>query len=237
MIQWKKVFVSSRFLFDFIHLCNSNIGKTAWNQSYCIYHLWDNKHAHWASAALCVDWIRSKISRCDQGRDRVRLKDLRLHLPMNIWCLSEARASDPLSGHWGVGGNLPYLHLATFQQFLMRMFPHSCCAKELCSSCLHQIKIVPLILNHCRLVFFSLPRLSQNTVIHTSFKKQTLFHTVRLPIPADTEQLFGSELASESLSAQLDVGCSQQIKISSWQSQANQVVKWPQSYFDTQAAT
>lgn len=154
MIQWKKVFVSSRFLFDFIHLCNSNIGKTAWNQSYCIYHLWDNKHAHWASAALCVDWIRSKISRCDQGRDRVRLKDLRLHLPMNIWCLSEARASDPLSGHWGVGGNLPYLHLATFQQFLMRMFPHSCCAKELCSSCLHQIKIVPLILNHCRLVFF-----------------------------------------------------------------------------------
>ena len=58
----------------------------------------------------------------------------------------------------------------------------------------------------------------EKKVIHALFKKQTLFHTVRLPIPADTEQLFGSDLASERFSAQLDVGTSQQIKISSWQS-------------------
>lgn len=163
MIQWKKVFVSSKFLSDFIHFCNSNVPTTAWNRSYCIYHLWNNKHAHWASAALCVDWIRSKISRCDQGRDRVRLKDLRLHLPMNIWCLSEARASDPLSGRRGVGGNLPYLHLATFQLFLTRTFPHSCCAEELCSSCVHQIKNPSSHLKSPSAWFFSLPRPSQNT--------------------------------------------------------------------------
>lgn len=120
--------------------------------------------------------------------------------------------------------------------------PHSCCANELCSSCSRQMKIVLLIWNHCRLgfsvflvLFFLLRLASQNIVkwFILSFKKQTLFHTVRLPIPADTEQLFGSDLASESFSAQLNVGSSQQIKISSWQSQTNQVVKWPQFYFDT----
>lgn len=44
---------------------------------------------HAGCQLLCIDWIRSKISLSDQGRDRERLKDLRLHLPMNIWCLSE----------------------------------------------------------------------------------------------------------------------------------------------------
>ena len=122
--RWQKVFVSFKFLADFVHVRDSDIPKTTWNRSYCISHLWNNKHAHWASAVLCVDWIRSEISQCDQGRDRVRLKDLRLHLPMNIWCLSEARAGDPLSGPGGVRGNLPYLHLATFQQFLVRMWRH-----------------------------------------------------------------------------------------------------------------
>lgn len=124
IIQWQKVFASSQFLWILYISATVASPKTAWNQSYCMYHLWSNKHACRMSAALCIDWIRTKISQCDQGRDRVRLKDLRLHLPMNIWCLSEARASDPLSGRRGVGGNLPYLHLATFQQFLMRMCRH-----------------------------------------------------------------------------------------------------------------
>lgn len=104
--------------------------KTARQQSYCMDHLGSNKHACGASAVLCIDWIRSKISLCDQGRDRVRLKDLRLHLPMNIRCLSEAGASDPLSGPRGVGENLPYLHLATFQLFLMWL-----CRQMLCGGC------------------------------------------------------------------------------------------------------
>lgn len=154
MIQWKKVFTSSKFLSDFRQFCNSKVPKTAWNCSYCIYHLWNNKHAHWASAALCIDWMRSKISRCDQGRDRVRLKDLRLHLPMNIWCLSEARASDPLSGRRGVGGNLPYQHLATFQLFLMWTCGHIPVVLESYAAAVGiKWKLLVLMLNHWRLGF------------------------------------------------------------------------------------
>lgn len=79
---------------------------------------------HAGRQLLCINWMRSKISLSDQGRDRVRLKDLRLHLPMNIWCLSVGTGSDPPSDHQGVAGNLPYLHLATFQQFHMQRHHH-----------------------------------------------------------------------------------------------------------------
>lgn len=89
---------------------------------YCICHLWSKKYAYWVSAVLYIVWIRSKISQCDQAGGSSEIKRFRLHLPMNIWCLSEARAAEPLSGHRGVGGNLPYLHLAIFQLFLLRSF-------------------------------------------------------------------------------------------------------------------
>lgn len=88
---------------------------------------------------------------------------------------------------------------------------------------LHQMKMFSSHLKSVSASFSSSP--ASPNIQRDSFKKQTLFHTVRLPIAADTEQLFGSDLASESFSAQLDVGSSQPIKISSWQSQANQVVK------------
>lgn len=92
--------------------------KAPWKAPVCvIYGVLIGMHA--GCQLLCINWIRSKISLSDQGRDRVRLKDLRLHLPMNIWCLSEGTGSDPPSDHQGVAGNLPYLHLATFQQFPM----------------------------------------------------------------------------------------------------------------------
>lgn len=156
IIQWQNVFGTSKFLLMLYTSAIVTSPTTAWNQSDCIYHLWNNKHALRVSAALCTDWIRSEISQRDQGRDRVRLKDLRLHLSMNIWCLSEARAGDPLSGRRGVRGNLPYLHLATFQQFLTWMRRHiRVVPKSYAAAVRIEWKLSLFILNHSQLgVFF-----------------------------------------------------------------------------------
>lgn len=86
----------------------------------------------------------------------------------------------------------------------------------------------------CGLIFFLL-RLSQNIVSDSYFMQKA--ETAPLCESANTRRYWTivSDLASES-SAQLYVGSKvKQIKISSWQSQANLVVKWPQPYFDTQA--
>lgn len=184
--------------------------KTARKQSYCTDHLWSNKHACGASAVLCIDWIRSKISLCDQGRDRVRLKDLRLHLPMNIRCLSEARAGDPLSGPWGVGGNLPFLHLATFQQFLMWMRRHiPDVLKRYAAAVSIKWKLsfsswINVSLFFCFFVFFLYIYISFYFACKWKYNKwfilpskSKLFHTASLPIPTDTGLLFGSDLVSE----------------------------------------
>lgn len=56
--------------------------KAPWRAPVCVIYGVIGMHA--GCQLLCINWIRSKISLSDQGRDRVRLKDLRLHLPMNI---------------------------------------------------------------------------------------------------------------------------------------------------------
>lgn len=81
------------FFFYFFSICHifskSDIPKRLHgiNAPVCIIYGVIGMHA--GCQLLCIDWMRSKISLSDQGRDRERLKDLRLHLPMNIWCLSE----------------------------------------------------------------------------------------------------------------------------------------------------
>lgn len=51
---------------------------------------------------LCIDWIRSEVSPSDQGRDGVRLKDLRLHLPP--WISDAYQRGGTGSDHQGVAG-------------------------------------------------------------------------------------------------------------------------------------
>lgn len=162
------------------------------------------------SAALCVDWIRSKISLCDQGRDRERLKDLRLHLPMNIWCLFEARAGDPLSGRRGVGGNLPYLPPANFQQFL-RWTCH-CIPVELQS----YVSIL-FILDNCQLLYFFLCAVSYRE----SASSSRYWAVVELRPDSTSKSLSTTRWR-----------LSQRILISNGQSLANQVMGWPRCYFD-----
>lgn len=223
----------------------NDIHKTAWNRSYCIYHLWNNKCSHWASAVLCADRIRSKISQYDQGRDRVRFKDLRLHLPMNIWCLSEARASDPLSGRGGVRGNLPYLHLATFQQFLMWMRRHIPAVPKSYAAavCIKWKLLFSSEINVCLLFFFS----SVLPAWKSKYRKLYILHSKSRPYfilwDCQYQQIVNNCLAQtsfEGFSAQLkcwlqSANENQELAVEQL-IEANKVVKWPQSYFDMGAA-
>lgn len=68
---------------------------------------------------------------------------------MNIWCLFEARAGDPLSGRRGVGGNLPDLPPANFRHFL-RWTCHRIPVE------LQSYVSILRILDNCQLLYFFL---------------------------------------------------------------------------------
>lgn len=210
--------------------------KAPWKAPVCVIYGVIRMHA--GCQLLCINWIRSKISLSDQGRDRVRLKDLRLHLPMNIWCLSEGTGSDPPSDHQGVAGNLPYLHLATFQQFPMWRHHHIPLLLKSHATAEQIEKTVLFIFSQWQLVCFvflspSLPQ-RPNTITDSYFLQRLKRSSIySLSAKQILDNCWNGTWHPKSLSTQLNVASSQQIKMSCSQSHTPRDVTWPQSCFYT----
>lgn len=158
---------------------------------------------------------------------------------MNMWCLSEARASNPsvrLSRCWWKSTSSASGHISTVSYVNVQpkfLFAFKKIRTGNCESIKKKKKRLLSSKTIVCLFFFLLP-MSQNTVkwfmLHSESK-----HCFLTCETANTSRYWTIVwLRSgylKSLSAQLNAGSSQQIKISSWQSQANQVVKLPQSFF------